>query len=254
MRPTTGVPVGHVILQGLRSNVRASGEDLARIMRPTLDRAVKIVRDTGFEPRRVGMSDGEMRFWSDLDGKRSVRQLLTITPLPISQTYRVLFALFRLGVCELEKPVASTGLAREDRAEVLRNRLADFKTRDPFARLGISWMAAQPQVEAGWATTRRELEPDLKAGGAVTEAARPLLALCEEAYRALNDPRTRRTARMKLIDDPSRIEASAEMLGEKAELLAMREDKPGAVTAIQMALELLPGDPKLQSIGAKLLR
>ena len=97
-------------------------------------------------------------------------------------------------------------------------------------------------------------EFDLLEGGTAADAAKAVLAVCEEAYRALIDPRARRTARMKLIDDPSRIEASAEMLGEKAELLAMRDDKPGAIAAIQMALELIPGDPKLQSIGSKLLR
>jgi hypothetical protein len=250
-RPTTGVPVGRIILHGVRSYIRASGEDLARVMRPALDWRVKVVPGTGFDPARVGMSDREFKMWAEIDGDKSVRRLITTSPLPSAQSHRILFALCRLGVLVLEKQAAKEG-AKQDRAAILKERLSDLASKDPFSRLGLSWMAAGPQVAAAWEAMKKELEPDLKAGGAAGEAAKALFAMGEEATRLLSVEKNRRMQRLRLIEDPSRIEAAAEMLAEKADILQLRGDLPGARSAAQIALDLSPDGPVYKALVTRL--
>lgn len=248
-RPTRGVLVGHIILHGVRSYIRASGEDLSRIMRPALDRALVIVPDTGFEPGKLGMSDKELRFWADIDGKKSLRSLVQVSPLGGAQTYQVVFALCRLGV--LAFAGAPAPKAPEDPAAGMKAKLADMKTRDPFARLGLSWMASGPQIRQAWDRMREELAATVRQGGPSAEPARAMLVLGEEAYGQIADERPRRLMRLKLIEDPDRIEASAAMLAEKADILHLRGDVAGAKTTIQMALDLSPGNEAFRKLASK---
>ena len=244
-RPTPGVPFGHVILHGIRSYTRASGEDLARVLRSGVDRAVRIVPNSGFEPTRAGMSDKELTFWADIDGKKTLRQMLATTPIGQTQTYRLVFALCRLGVLALERGAAgeSRGGGGESRADALRARLSEMKKRDLFGRLGLSWMSAAPQVQAAWDALRRDMDSEVRAGGESGAAAREVLALGEDAWRTLLDHRARRLQRLKIIEDPSRIESAADMLAERAELLRLRGDKAGARAALEMAIDLWPENP-----------
>lgn len=252
-RPTPGVPFGQVILYGVRTYIRASGDDLARILRAGLDRSVRVVQGTGFEPARVGMTDKELKFWAEIDGTRTLRQLLATSPIAVSQTHRLVFALCRLGVLSLERggSAPTTRPKETERAEALRARAADMKTRDVFGKLSLSWMCAAPHVQGAWDAVRRELEPDQKAGGAVAQAANEVLVVAEEAYRQLIDERTRRLQRLKLIEDPARIEAAAEMLAERAEVLRMQGDVPGAESAVQMALDMAPRNPAFVELLAR---
>ncbi len=253
-RPTSGVPIGHVILHGVRSYIRASGEDLARVLRHAIDRVAKLVPESGFDPTKVGMTDKELRFLADVDGTRSIRQLLAITPLPVSHTYRLIFALCRLGVMTLEKAAARVAV-KEDHAKTLEARLAEMKGRDPFVILSLSWMAALPQVQAGWNAFRKELEADLaSATPGVAAAAKQVLAKGEEAYKALSNDRNRRLTRLKVIEDPARIESAADMLAEKAALLLMRGEKADAIAAMQMALDMAPERPEIQAAAGRILR
>ena len=87
----------------------------------TLDNYLAMLPATGFEPGRVGMADKELRFWSDIDGKKPLRALLQTTPIPVSQTYRIVFALCRLGVLALGG--GPTQRAKEEPADVFRRRL-----------------------------------------------------------------------------------------------------------------------------------
>ncbi len=248
-RPTSGVPVGHVILHGVRSYIRASGEDLARVMRPALDRVVMIVPATGFEPGRVGMSDKEMRFWSDIDGNKPLRALLQTTPIPVSQTYRIVFALCRLGVLALGG--GPTQRAKEEPADVLRRRIEDLRTRDPFGKIGLSWMASGQQIQQAWDQLRNELLQPMRAGGELAELAKQIFGTCEIAFKQISDERTRRVLRLKLLEDPSRIEASADMLAEKADILHLRGDLDGAVSTIQMAIDLSPSNEAFRKLAAR---
>lgn len=240
-RPTVGVPFGHVILHGVGSYLRASGEDLARILRGGMDRSLRIVSDTGFEPARVGMSDKDLQFWADIDGKKTLRQLLATSPLAQSRAHRLVFALCRLGVLQFDRSSAAARTKDADRVDMLKTRLNDLKGRDPFGRLGISWMSGMAQVQAGWEAMRRELETDARSPG-TSDVAKEILSLGEAAWRQLMDERTRRLQRLKVIEDPSRIEAAADMLADRAELLRLQGDKPGAEAALQMALDMAPGN------------
>lgn len=242
-RATAGVPPGQVILHGMRTYIRASGEDLARILRAGMDRVVRIVQGSGFEPARAGMNDKELKLWADIDGKKTLRQILNTTPIGVSATHRLVFALCRLGVLALDRAgatAAASGGKREDRAESLRERVADMKQRDLFGRLGLSWMCAAVHVHAAWDQIRRELDADVRGGGAAAEPAREALTLAEDAWRNLIDTRNRRVQRLRIIEDPARIESAAEMLAERATILKMQGDIPGAESALQMAVDLAP--------------
>lgn len=251
-RPTSGLPIGHVILHGVRSYVHASGEDLARILRPGFDRALLIVPNTGFEPVRVGMQDKELKLWAEIDGKKTLRQLLATSPISQSQSHRLIFVLCRLGVLEMAKVSGMRAVPKDsERAEALKARAADLTTRDVFGRLGISWMCAAPHVQGAWDALRRELAPDLAMTGPVANAAKQVLAIAEDAWRQLMDDRTRRLQRLKLIEDPSRIEAAADMLADRADSLRMQGDAPGAESALQMALDMAPGNPAFVQLLAR---
>ncbi|HVO31561.1 MAG TPA: DUF4388 domain-containing protein, partial [bacterium] len=250
-RPTSGISAGQVILHGVRSFIRASGEDLARVMQPAMDRALTVVANSGFEPGKAGMSDKEIRFWADIDGKKSLRALLQTSPLPQSQAQRLVFALARLGVLAFAgAPVAK---AKEDPAEAMRARLSDIRGRtDAFARLGLSWMASGQQVKAAFEQLRREYGDIVRAGGPQAAVAKDILTVLEGAFREVSDERLRRAVRLKVVGDPARIEASAEMLAEKADILHLRGDPSGAVSTLQMAIDLDPANEAVKKVAAKL--
>jgi hypothetical protein len=154
-----------------------------------------------------------------------------------------------MGMLVLQEPKRA---AKADPIEELKHRAADLKGRDPFGKLGLTWMAAAPQVEAAFESLRRDLAPDLASSGGRVTLAREVLSILEAARKVLMTDADRRAERAKLVEDENRIVTAAEFLAEKADLLRMRGDRAGAIASIQMAHDLAPTHPQCRKIALEL--
>jgi hypothetical protein len=210
----------------------------------------------------LGLQQKEMRFMElMLDGRRSLSEAVTGSPLGRLASIRVVAFGLAFGLLSFEDGQARLGKPRADRGvtdglghEQLRRSLSEalklLRTQNHFEVLGVHWSASHRQYAAAYQKVKRQYDleraPLKDAPPEIKAIARDAAKVVDEAYKTLEDADKRISYRKQLFDATER-EYSADMLIKQAEVLILRGDRLAAIESFETAYELNPSS-KIKSL------
>jgi CheY-like chemotaxis protein/curved DNA-binding protein CbpA len=231
-----GWPPQRVMLEGC---VRADAEIVQRTLAPF---------------RRCRVERGALQLDVDSAPARALLERLE-TPASVEELVReflpVLFALWRMGVVEIEgtPPVVQLPAqpARSTQLQELRARLEEVANLDHFEVLGVARSASAGEVRRAFVEQAKNCHPDKLADAdpELRQLGAQLFARLSQAHETLADPKLRDRYVQELTSgkkkaDPAAVAriVNAEQLFQRGEGHARRKDWPAAIAALREALQL----------------
>ncbi len=227
------------------------GKNMNRVvvLTPNTESMVEAVGST------IGLGQKELRF-IELAGERTISDVITGSPFGRLASLRMIAVGLALGIFIFRDGRVGTfvGLVRP-KSEVadspeqtqlrreLRERLGLMKGMNHFEVLGVHWSVHYRAYRMAYEKLKREL--DLSRGilrdaaPDTIELAKELIKILDKAYTTLSDERQRLAYRNQFFDKTER-QYSADMLVKQGEVALMRNDRVGAIEALETAVELDP--------------
>jgi DNA-binding response OmpR family regulator/tetratricopeptide (TPR) repeat protein len=233
--------------------LRAESEILRRALEPYL--SCQIERGPAELESKLDFA-GEHALLDALDGAEVVGDL-------IDEHLPALFALWKMGVVEIEGTVSQVMLAPAGPSAAsivtdLRARLEEQETQDHFEVLGISRNASAAEVRKAFLDQAKSCHPDkfVSAEGEIRELASRVFTRLSEANEVLGDAEHRQRYVDALASGGSKSAdrakvariMTAEQQFQKAEVEARRKDWDGATEALAHALELDPEEGEFHAL------
>ena len=174
---------------------------------------------------------------------RRVRDVMEITPLFTTETYRFMDGLLAMGFAELsEKNPTETGPVD---VRELPGLFEAMKAGNFFDRLGAHPVSTDQDIEEARRRMLARFDPRCYSNllPATRERLEQMKAMIEEAYEHLKDADRRREYRRAQYDR-RRLEYFAEIQFRKGEIFLFLRDNPqAALPILESAHEMCPDDP-----------
>jgi hypothetical protein len=249
---TTTARTQHLIGEVVRALcLQCSVEDLAKgfpVKAGMCPRAVQdVVTSLGLPPQHARFVK------SDVDGSQFIEQIARAA----AGGRTVWETLYLLEVCHgivwdeppANKKERSTGAAdHQQSAKVPEDAWTPFEGRDHFHVLGLHWSSSPTEVAPAYQSLRHEFGPGGVKRPANAQMADKILKRLEEAYRALNDPDTRRAYRREKYNLVWTHQA--QLLVQKAKLALYRKDWVETESILLAAEDLAPSPEAKQLLAA----
>ena len=198
----------------------------------------------GLTAQAVAVERLQARFVAEsLDGTRTLRDAIPISPLGRPRTLRFLVLLEALGLLDFDSapPQVAREQAGSDLLVALRDR-AERARSDHFTALGVHY-ASHPS-EFGPAMERiaskyGPTSPLATAGGELKRLAEEIVKRAREAHAFLGD-RDRRVVYRKARLSGMQLVAAAELLHGQMKLAAMRKDEARVQQLLDLVAEMDP--------------
>jgi len=223
---TLRLSTGELILQAARS---VHDPDVVRYKLGSLDRRIALSNDPLLRFQHISLNPVDGYVLSRVDGRSSMRQIVTLIPLPEAEVHRSLFGLVCTGVIDIladepkparpgarrPEPPAPTGLvladvphqpppSRDEKTQPLpaldQRRLEILGIYESLGRLnhfgllGVGREASQPEISEAYARLARRFHPDGHHEPALSDLRAPLEAIFArlgQAYEVLGQPDSR---------------------------------------------------------------
>jgi hypothetical protein len=219
-------------------------EVLAAHFEDQLDQWPVLTAVRGLTAQYVAVERLQARFVTEsLDGTRTLRDAIPISPLGRPRTLRFLVLLEALGLLDFEStpPQVARDQAGSDLLVALRDRAARAHS-DHFTALGVHYAShpsefgpAMERIAAKYGPT----SPLSAAGGELKRLADEVVRRAREAHTFLAD-RDRRIIYRKERLSGMQLVAAAELLHGQMKLAAMREDEVRVQQLLDLVGELDP--------------
>ncbi|MEM6370999.1 MAG: DUF4388 domain-containing protein [Myxococcota bacterium] len=228
-----------------------SGRDLELLFGSGMA-GVMVVQDLDRLATTLQLQPKELRFLElQLDGKRSVHDAVTGSPIGRLGALRLLATCLALGLArftddsqsmDLEDSAGpASGSKEADLEAQLQEELTRLEGSNHFDVLGVHWSSHQRSYREAW--ERRRSAYDRKNYAEAPEKlealAAKIRACIDAAYEAIKSEGPRSAYRRRLFDSTER-QYAADMLVKQGEIALMRGDRVRALESFETALELHP--------------
>jgi curved DNA-binding protein CbpA/DNA-binding response OmpR family regulator len=251
-----------LIADGIRSTWDEAR--LREAVEPLLDRHLVPAPEPELRFQELSLDEEEQTLSDMVDGLRTLRQILSDTPLPTAKALAVALVLVTTGVVEARElpaaveeppPAAPIEAGEEPLRELLATQLLSLRQRDPYGVLGVSVTAGDDAIEQSYSALAREYHPDRfrRATAETRRLADEIFGLIYQAYRtvATAELRARHHQSLGELDDPSvagEATLAAERLRREASSLMAQGSWPEATRRLSRAVELCPEASDLRAL------
>jgi len=175
-----------------------------------------------------------------VDGTATLKEAISQSLLTRIQTARLFLLCTFLGLLEFrEQGLPKGGI--EQLEQELKTELERLKGVDFFQRLGLHWTTHPRHYGDAWRKMATRYGPESPIRGyspKCADLAAQLFSLCEEAYRTLSDPASRRSYRLDRFG-PEVLRFGCDFLYKQAHISAFREEWDLALETIESALDVV---------------
>jgi CheY-like chemotaxis protein len=248
--------------------VRTAWEDsrLEEALAPHVDRYVEPNPDPEMRFQELSLDADEQALLDQVDGTRTLRQILADSPLPARKGRVVAYVLLATAACQLrDAPLASVDAPaplEEPGEDSLRERLAtelvSFRQRDDFGVLGLSSGCTDHDVRGAHARAAREFHPDRfrHLSGETRRMAQELFRMINAAAGRIATAELRESSRRERRqpgqDDPGsstgEVALEAEETRRQAKRLIRRHKWAEARQLLTVAVGLCPDAGDLRAL------
>lgn len=196
----------------------------------------------------LALTQEEQKLWESLmEGKRTVAEVISVSPFKRQETYGYLLALAAVGALKFAAQALVT--PSQMRHEALEEFHAEFVRGNAFEQLGIHWSHHPSGITAAWQTRVRLVEAFRQPGVGAADQAKidAMLKQLKENRDRLEATTSRRDYRKQIIE-LSQIDQAADMLYQKAQMLMMRAGFTEAKQALESCVDLAPGNKTYQEL------
>jgi len=144
--------------------------------------------------QRISMAPIDAFVLSRVDGTMTVREVLSVTPLPAEAVERSLFALLCVGIIEAAPKQAR--VSRSSSAQFLRQEILDtyasLSAQNHFTVLGVSPTATPAEIKAAFFRLAKRFHPDVCHDRSLADLQGHIEAIfrrLNEAHETLSNPR-----------------------------------------------------------------
>jgi DNA-binding response OmpR family regulator/DnaJ-domain-containing protein 1 len=238
---------------------------LREALEPLLDRHLVPAPEPELRFQELSLDEEEQTLADMVDGLRTLRQILSDTPLPTPKALAVAQILVTTGVVEARElptaveeppPAAPVEVGEEPLRELLATQLLSLQQRDPYGVLGISVTAGDDAIEQAYSALAREYHPDRfrRATAETRRLADEIFGLIYQAYRTVATAELRARHHQSLgeaLDDapaPGEATLAAERLRREAAAAMAQQAWSDAVRRLTRAVELCPEAGDLRAL------
>ncbi|MCC6748994.1 MAG: response regulator [Deltaproteobacteria bacterium] len=252
-----------LIAEGVRR--RWDPPRLKQALEPLLDRYLAPARDPKLRFQEFPLDEVDQVFAAEMDGRRTLRELLAATPLTEARALCAAYVLITTGV------VAALGAPQADEEEAaeaavppeqaLRGQLAaeliSFRRRDPFGVLGVAVGSSDEDVEEAYSRLARKYHPDRfrNVSAETRELALEIFRLAHQAYQTVATHGQRqeykarlRTGEVSVLSEAGGRSLHAERLASQARGAIEGQRYGEARQALAGAVQLCPDAGDLRAL------
>jgi len=223
---------------------RVALEDIAEHFEESIDQWPMLRSVRGLTAIGLATDKATVRLVSEqLDGARTLREVLTMSPLGRIRTLRFLALLDGLGLIDFEDapPEAARAQEGQDLLRALRDR-AKRAREDHFAALGVHYASHPDELKPGLERIVSKYGPTTRVaavGGEVRALCEEIVARARAAFDELS-VRSRRVAYRAQRVTGMQLVAAAELLQSQMRLAAMRKDAAAVARLVEVLGEIAP--------------
>jgi len=210
---------------------------------PPLDIELRLSTDPQELVQHLSMNDTDRRILSYLDGRHSIKEILSLTQASDMEALKTIYALMNIGAIELVEGPARPADEVEVDNEILEKieELHDnYKERGYYGILGVSVEATEDEIREAYYRMAKEFHPDKYfslPSDEIKEKINAIFAYATEAYETLSDETKRRRYNKSLSvhtpKPPSRAEMAKARFNKGRTLLMMRNYSEAATMFAQ---------------------
>ena len=171
----------------------------------------------------INLDNTDKDILSLIDGKRNIKEIISISPLDNFSTIKTLYALINTRIIELkEKELTEEETLEEITKEYKReidpafiNKVEDFYKRcgvtDYYSILGVEKWSTQDKIKKAYYKVAKEFHPDIHfhmSSETLKNKLNIIFSHINDAYKILSDPKMRREYDFSLSIRPAKIESN----------------------------------------------
>lgn len=173
---------------------------------------------------------------------RMLREIISLSPLMITATYKTLYALVRLSLFKFEE-ASTKNQSKEDLLKQLKNKHYNLLKDNYFKRLVLHESTTQLEIEENYNTEKKKYNiNNYPESQEIYNLLKEINNLIDEAYNTIKDKEKRDSYR-KEIFSTGKLLFEAGVQYDKGELAMLRENFKEAYYLFDSACELAPGEP-----------
>jgi curved DNA-binding protein CbpA len=168
----------------------------------------------------INLDNTDKDILSLIDGKRNIKEIISISPLDNFSTIKTLYALINTRIIELkEKELTEEETLEEITKEYKReidpafiNKVEDFYKRcgvtDYYSILGVEKWSTQDKIKKAYYKVAKEFHPDIHfhmSSETLKNKLNIIFSHINDAYKILSDPKMRREYDFSLSIRPAKI-------------------------------------------------
>lgn len=254
----------NLILDGIKTYF--SFDRIRHLLDKDINRYLIPREDPPHQFDELNLSSDDKTLTSLVNGKTTLKETISKSPLDPQKSYKILFALLLLEIFDLkdepvlngEKGKSPEAVYPEDRPEdkelieKLNSILSNFVDKNYFEILGVGLNSSADEIKNSYFHLAREYHPDRlgRVSVEVKKKADEVFVIITSAYHTLSDHPSREEYLSSLTADSSagikgydvNNIVNAEMQFEKARTLVNRGSFKEALKPLQWAVELNPNE------------
>jgi hypothetical protein len=223
---------------------RVALDELAEHFEESIDQWPRLRGVRGLTASGLATDKATVRLVNEqLDGARTLREVLTMSPLGRMRTLRFLALLDGLGLIDFEDapPEAARAQEGQDLLRALRDR-AKRAREDHFAALGVHYASHPDELKPGLERIVSKYGPSTPVaavGGEIRVLCEEIVARARAAFEVLSVRAQRVTYREQRVTGLQLV-AAADLLQSQMKLAAMRKDAAAVARLIEVLGEIAP--------------
>ncbi|HEC96768.1 MAG TPA: DUF4388 domain-containing protein [Nitrospirae bacterium] len=210
---------------------------------PPLDIELSLSMDPEELVQNLSMSDTDRRILSYLDGKHTIKEILSLAQTSDMETFKTIHALLNIGAIELTEgsvPSAKGLEINNELMEKIEDMNNNYKTLGYYGILGTNEGVSEEEIREAYYRVAKEFHPDRffsLPSDDIKEKINRIFSYATEAYETLSNEAKRReydsSLPVKSAKPPSKAEMAKARFNQGRTLLMMRNYSDAATLFAQ---------------------